>query len=132
MTVQFSAYSFIKREYGSWVALGCIKDDTVGDALQYNYTLPISADELSIKAEVGGIYQLATTARMVLPAGPETHIVWKVTSEDVKSIAVSDEEVLAALIQASTSFAFEIMEDNILEAAMKEINGESISEDSSS
>ena len=131
MTVQFSAYSFIKREHGSWVALGCLKDDIVGDSLQYNYTLPISVDEASVKAEVGGIYQLATTARMVLPVGPETHIVWKVTSSDVESVAVSDEDVLAALVQASTSFTFEIMEDNILEAAMKEINGEPVSEDSS-
>ena len=124
MIFNFSAYSFIRRDEKAWISLGCIRDDKKGDALQYDYALPLPSDVDPVKAELGAMYELASTARLVLPIGPECHVVWKVTTEDVLQAVRADANLLIRLAEASDTFDLDIMEENIQTAALKEIAGE--------
>ena len=128
MIVNFSAYSFIKRENATWISLGCIKDDSVGDAVQYNFGLPVASSEEPSKAEVGAVYHLAETVKMILPVGPDTHVTWKVTSQEVKDLIEADADIILRLADASTTFEVGLMEPEIQEAAFKEINSVSLEE----
>jgi len=121
MTIKFSAYSFIKRRDDNWVALGCIRDDVAGDALQYNFSLPLLATEEPIQAEVGAMYQLASIAKQVLPIGVDSHVIWRVTSPDVEEAIKTNIDVATRLTEASATHEIALMEPEIQEAAMKEI-----------
>ena len=110
MEYPFSIYAFIKRECGNWVSLGWIKDDTEGDAMKYNYTLPNSKGLSVAEGEGLAIKMLADTAYLVCPATAPIHVKWKVSREETKTFIESNPDILNAILKVSTSFEICLME----------------------
>lgn len=120
-TVKFSTYCFVKREGEFWVGLALIKDEQAGDAISFDYTLPLEASSSPEEAEMGVIYELAASAPLVMPLVPNIHIMWYVSSPAVKELIEATPAVLFRLEKVG-SYSIELMEESIRIKALQEIN----------
>ena len=120
-TVRFTAYSFVKRDDGFWISRGIIKDDQAQDWVHYDYTLPLGITRDRYDAEIGGIYELAATAALIMPSGVPTHITWRVSSDQVRDRILLDSNITDRLTAMCTTWSLELMESQVKQAADKEV-----------
>ena len=111
--VKFTAYPFVKRDEGFWIARGILRDDQVNDWVQYDYTLPLRDSEPRSKAELGAAYELASTAALVLPSGVPVHVTWCFSHPDTVEQAPLSETLIERFINASNSYSIELMEPTV-------------------
>ena len=125
MSFPFSMYSFIKREHGNWVSLGYIKDETAGDAISYDYSLPNSKAMSVAEGEGLAMKMLAETAYLTLPVQASLDLKWKVSSQETIDFIESNVDILQLIAKASPKFEICLMEDNYRELFEKEASGDS-------
>lgn len=111
--VKFTVYPFVKRQNGIWITKGIIRDDQAQDWVHYDYDLPLKSTQGRSKAELGAVYELASTAALVLPTGLPVHVTWRFSSQEAIDAVPGDIDLLIKLASASTSYSLELMEPTV-------------------